>query len=178
MHEDALVGAQARVADGFGTFFRDGSYIAASSPEWDFEQDLFGALRLAPRAQVALLVPVIQSFRRGRDVHGAISDFGAGIGDVNLSGRYDFTLAGESNVVPGIAALAGFTVPTGRPPDASDAASHPLAADSTGIGAWQFNLGVAFEQTTGPWLFGVTGLYAKRTSRTVGPSSVSLAAQW
>jgi hypothetical protein len=107
-----------------------------------------------------------------------VSDFGGGIGDVNLSGRYDFVLAGESSVVPGIGALGGFTLPTGRAVDASDAASHPLAADATGIGAWQVNLGLALEQTAGPWLFGLTGLYAKRTSRTVGNRRVSLGAAW
>jgi hypothetical protein len=178
VHEDALVGAQVRAADLFGSFGSDGSYVGASSAEWDFEQDLFGAFRFAPRAQVALLVPAIQSYRRGKNSTGTLSDFGGGIGDVNLSGRYDFTLAGESKIVPGIAALAGLTFPTGRPPDESDAAAHPLAADATGIGAWQMNLGVALEQTTGPWLFGLTGLYAKRTTRTVGPVSVSLGAQW
>ncbi len=69
-------------------------------------------------------------------------------------------------------------MPTGRSPEASDGAAHPLVADATGIGAWQVNLGLALEQTAGPWLFGVTGLYAKRTSRTVGNATVSLGAQW
>jgi hypothetical protein len=178
VHEDALVGFQARTANVFGSFFPSGEYVRASATEWDLEQDLFAALRIARRGQVALLVPAIQTYRRARGIGGDVSDFGAGLGDINLSGRYDFTLAGESNVIPGIAALAGFTFPTGRPIDASDAGSHPLAADSTGIGAYQVNLGIAFEQTVGPWLFNVTGLYAKRTTRTVAASKVSLGAQW
>jgi hypothetical protein len=178
IHEDALVGLQGRAGDIFGSFARDGSYVGASATEWDFEEDLFGALRVAPRAQVALLMPVVETYRRGRGPAGDVSDAGAGIGDVNLSGRYDFVLAGESSAVPGIAALAGFTLPTGRPVESSDAAAHPLAADATGIGAWQVNLGLALEQTAGPLLFGVTALYAKRTPRTVGNTKVSLGAQW
>src|SRR5262245_52270935 len=59
VHEDALVGVQARTSDVFGSFFPDGTYVAApaGATEWDLEQDVFGAIRVAPRAQVALLVP-------------------------------------------------------------------------------------------------------------------------
>jgi hypothetical protein len=178
IHEDALAGVQARAADMFGSFKPDGTYVRASATEWDFEQDLFGAVRVARRAQVALLLPVIETYRRERGLGGDVSDFGGGVGDVNLSGRYDFVLAGESGVVPGIAALVGFTLPTGRAPDAGDAAAHPLVADATGIGAWQVNLGLALEQTAGPWLFGVTGLYARRSLRKIGDVSTSLGAQW
>jgi len=42
---------------------------------------------------------------------------GGGIGDVNLSLRYDFLVAGQSHIVPGIAALVGLTAPTGRSPN-------------------------------------------------------------
>jgi hypothetical protein len=178
LHEDALVGLQLRAADTFGSFSNDGRYVAASATEWDFEQDLFGALRVARHAQVAVLLPAVQTYRRARGVGGNVSDFGAGLGDVNLSGRYDFIPAGESDVVPGLAALAGVTIPTGRPPDSSDATEHPLAADATGIGAYQLNVGLALEQTTGPWLFGVTALVAKRTARSVAGTRISLGAQW
>ena len=174
VHEDALVGFQSRAADIFASFSKDADYVPASAAEWDFEQDLFGALRVARRAQVALLAPVVQTYRRAR----GISDFGGGLGDLNLSGRYDFTLAGESEVVPGVGALVGVTFPTGRPTESSDAANHPLAADATGTGAYQLNLGLALEQTVGPWLFGVTGLYSKRTPRTIGGTKVTLGAQW
>jgi hypothetical protein len=178
VNEDGLAGFQIRAADLFGSFSRDGKYVAASATEGDIEEDFFAGLRVARRAQVALLVPAIQTYRRARGIGGVISDFGGGLGDVNLSGRYDFVLSGESSVVPGIAALAGLTLPTGRPPESSDAERHPLAADATGIGAYQLNLGLSLEQTTGPWLFGVIGLYARRTTRTVGPAKISLGAQW
>jgi hypothetical protein len=131
---------------------------------------LFGALRIVPRGQLALLVPAVQTYRRTPDQ----SSFGGGVGDINLSGRYDFTLAGEAIYIPGIALLAGVTFPTG----ASIERANPLGTDATGVGAYQANLGVALEQTRGPWLFGVTGLVAKRSTRTVGPVTTSLAAQW
>jgi hypothetical protein len=173
IHEDALVGLLARTADAFGSFSSDGHYIAAPAhtTEWELEQDLFGALRVTPRGQLALLVPLIETYRKTPDQ----SSFGGGIGDVNLSGRYDFTLAGEARYIPGIAVLAGVTFPTGQSVESAD---DPLGTDATGIGAYQANLGVALEQTEGPWLFGVTGLVAKRSSRTVGPVTTSLAAQW
>jgi hypothetical protein len=139
--------------------------------EWEFEQDLFGALRVLPRGQLALLVPAIETYRRTPNQ----SSFGGGIGDINLSARYDFTLAGEARYIPGIAVLAGITFPTGKSIESAD---NPLGTDATGVGTYQANLGLAIEQTAGPWLFGITGLVAKRGSRTVGPVTTSLAAQW
>jgi hypothetical protein len=162
VHEDALVGLQARVANVFGSFDSHQTYRAApaDTTEWDFEQNLFGALRVVRRGQLALLVPAVQTYRNtGR------SEFGGGLGDVNFSGRYDFVLAGESLYIPGAAVLAGITFPTGT---SVEAAEQPLATDATGVGAFQGNLGLALEQTFGPWLFGLTGLVAKRTSRGAG----------
>jgi hypothetical protein len=40
------------------------------------------------------------------------------------------------------------------------------------------NAGLALEQTSGPWLIGLTGLYAKPTARTIGGIHVSLGSQW
>jgi len=171
LHESALVGALAKVGTITGHFKGDGEYVAspAGANELDFEQDLFGALRVADRAQVALLVPFVEVWRKTQGQ----SQTEGGVGDVNLSFRYDFTLAGESFVIPGVSALAGITFPTGKPPEEEG---------STGTGAYQFNLGLAIEQTFGPWLINATGVVAQRTARTVafGPSSIHqrLAPQW
>jgi hypothetical protein len=174
VHEDALVGLQVRLADTFGSFRGDGVYVRANATEQDAEQDLFGAWRVAPHAQLALLVPFVQTYRRAEGA----TDTGGGLGDVNLSGRYDFVLAGESGFIPGAAVLAGITLPTGRSIESSDAVDHPLASDATGIGAYQVNVGLALEQTSGPWLVGLSGLYSKPTARTVFGMKVSLASQW
>ena len=172
LHEDVLLGVQARAANLIGSFDNQRSY--ASSPsgtsEFDFEQDLFGAVRIFRRGQFALLVPVVETRRQTRGT----SEFGGGIGDVNASARYDFFLAGQSQYVPGVAVLAGLTMPSGRPPES---ASRPLATDSTGIGAFQGNIGLAAEQSYGHWLFNVTGLLSKRAARSVQGVSETLGTQ-
>jgi hypothetical protein len=173
IHEDAVVGLQFKVANAFGQYSATAKYAAAppKTTEWELEQALFGAIRFLPRGQAALYVPTVETYRRNPTE----SAFGGGLGDINLSARYDFVLAGEALYIPGIAVLAGVTFPTGKPIEASGGA---LGTAATGIGAFQGNLGLAFEQTFGPWLIGVSGIVAKRTTRTVETTTTSLAAQW
>lgn len=172
-HEAALAGVQLKAAALTGSYDDDRRFrgVASGTSEQDFEEALFGSVRFLRRAQVSLFAPLEETRRVTR----TITDFGGGIGDVNVGGRYDFTLAGADDVVPGIALLAGITLPTGTPPDA---AHRPLATDATGIGAFQGTLGLALEQTYGPWLINVSGLVSKRTSRTVEGLHTSLGTQW
>jgi hypothetical protein len=178
LHEIALVGTQWKAGDVLGSFDAGGHYTPSPSgaSELDLEQDAFGAVRVFGRGQVALLAPFVETRRTSQGE----SDFGGNIGDVNASLRYDFTLAGASTVIPGVAALAGLTIPTGTPPDAPSVG--PLAAGATGIGATQINAGAAVEQAFGPWLVTATGIVAQRTARTVGsvPNQVHerLGSQW
>jgi hypothetical protein len=160
-HEDALVGTQIKAASIIGSYDPRGHFIGSpgGDTEYDFEQDVFGALRLLRRGQAALLVPFVQTFRSTPQDG---SHLGGGIGDINLSARYDFVLAGESRYVPGIALLAGVTFPTGTP---VESATQPLAVDSTGVGAFQGNVGLGLEQTFGPWLVNATGIVAERAPR-------------
>jgi hypothetical protein len=174
MHEAALVGVQLRASDVTGSYDTGGHYVGSASgdSEFDLEQDLFGAIRFFRRAQAALLIPVVETRRQ----EGNLARFGGGIGDVNASARYDFVVAGESRYIPGVALLAGLTLPTGRSPESATAL---LAVDATGIGAWQVNGALAFEQTFGPWLVNATGMVAKRTERygqTLGTQVTLLAA--
>lgn len=178
LHEDALVGVQLKAATLTGSFDDGAHYrkLSAGSAELDFEESLMGAVRLGGRGQVSLFVPFEQTWRKAGDQ----SEFGKGLGDINVGGRYDFTLAGQSSIVPGIALLTGLTLPTGTAPEA---AHTPLATDATGIGAFQFNLGGAVEQTFGPWLINAAAFVALRTSRsidgvdtTLGPQLTTLAA--
>lgn len=175
LHEDALVGLQLRAAHVMGSFDARGRYASPSpgASEQDFEQDLIGAVRLpfAPRAQVAALVPLVETRRKTSSA----SDFGGGLGDLNVSARYDFFYAGQARYIPGVAVLAGLTLPTGRPPESG---SLPLAADVTGTGAYQINAGLAVEQTFGRWLVTAYGLVAKRTSRTIQGFESTLGTQW
>lgn len=172
-HEVALVGLQTKSSVVFGDFDAHGSWErnAAGSGEIDLEEDLFGAVRLFKRGQLALLVPTVETWRTTRSTG---ADFGGGIGDINASARADFVLAGESRYVPGIALLAGATLPSGKP---ADSATNTLATDATGIGAFQGNFGLALEQTFGPWLVNLTGLVALRAPRTVGAIDAALSPQ-
>jgi len=177
LHEEALVGLQLKAGDVLGSYDVAGRYVSQSdASELDLEQDLFAAARFLRRGQVAVLVPLVET----RRTSGSLTDFGGGVGDVNVSARYDFTLAGQSRFVPGFAALAGVTAPTGVPPDAPNLG--PLAAGATGIGAWQGTLGVAVEQVFGPWLVGTSAYLAQRSARTVGSGAAAvherLAPQW
>jgi hypothetical protein len=170
LHEDALVGTQLHAGLVFGSFDPQGHY-APTGPHFaedDYEEDFFGAVRVLRRGQVALLVPIVETYRS----ESGTNELGGGVGDINLSLRYDFILAGESKYVPGIAVLAGLTAPTGTPADAPNP-SKPLDTDTTGIGAWQGNAGLALEQTYGPWLFNLTELVAWRATRTANIGGIS-----
>lgn len=175
MHEDALAAVQLRASHVYGSFDSSSDYAgtATGNSEQGFEQSLIGAIRVpyVPRAQVALQCPFLQTRRQSRDA----TDFGGGLGDLNVAARYDLTLAGDSAVVPGIGILVGSTFPTGRPPDR---ASPPLVADATGIGAVQLTAGLALEQTYGPWLVSAYGFAAKRLPRTINGSESNLATEW
>ena len=175
IHEDALVGFDAKLTSVTGSFDTGSRYIPspAGDTELDLEQDLFGAVRFLRRGQAALLVPAVET-RRATPQLGAQG--GGGVGDVNASARWDFVLARESWIVPGIAVLAGVTAPSGKAPDA---ATPPLFSDATGIGAWQLQAALALEQTWGPWLANLTAIAAKRTEHggeTLGTQYTLLAA--
>src|SRR5579863_398098 len=95
-HEDALVGLDTKVATVIGSYaYPQRAFLPSppNTPEVDYEEDLFGAVRFLGRGQGALLVPLVQTYR-STPTTGA--HFGGGVGDVNLSARYDFLLAGES----------------------------------------------------------------------------------
>lgn len=172
LHDDAVVGLQARAADVFGSFDARGEFVPApaGAREWDFEQDLYAAVRVLPRGQLGLLVPFVETYRESR----GRSELGGGLGDLNVSARYDFVLAHESVFVPGIALLAGVTLPTGK---AVEDAEKSMATDATGLGAVQVNGGLALEQAFGPWLVGASGWLSHRAPRDVGGYRMSLAPQ-
>lgn len=178
LHEFALVGLQSKTATELGSFDATGQYAASpkGASELDLEQDLFAAVRVLDRAQIAFLVPIVETRRTSQ----GLTEFGGGVGDINLNLRYDFSVAGASRLVPGLAMLAGITFPTGRPADSPHL--RPLATDATGIGAFQGNLGIALEQVFGPWLVNLTGIAAVRSARTVTSADATvherLATQW
>lgn len=178
-HEKALVGAQLRLSSTHGTYPARGEFYAPP-PGRDarVESTIFGSVRFLPRAQVSLSVPFTVVRRRA----GATVEGRAAFGDVALIGRYDLVRAGESRI-PGIALLAGAQAPSGVP---SDRATGLLAADATGIGAWEASAGASVEQTYGGLVLHATVLAGLRTprdvlgvSQTLGPRALYvLAGGW
>ncbi|MEO9141730.1 MAG: hypothetical protein ABI332_05620 [Polyangiaceae bacterium] len=176
LHEDELVGVQAHASTATGAFDDKASFTGTPNgvSDYEFEEDAFAAARVFDRGQLALLVPFVETARRNPNE----SELGGGIGDVNLSVRYDLHLAGQSRWFPGIALLAGETFPTGTSPNR---AKHQLATDATGTGAFQGNGGLALEQTFGPVLVQAATILAVRApysangvNETLGPQLTTL----
>jgi hypothetical protein len=172
MHDEALIGAQLRVASVFGSYDASGAYVPAPAEtrEIDLEESVFGGVRLFGRGQFGALLPIVQTHRKS----GGHSETGGGFGDLNLSVRYDPLYAGEARYVPGIGLLFGVTLPTGTPAEAAD---KPMVTDATGLGAVQATGGVALEQAFGPWLLSLSALITLRAPRTVGGVELGLAPQ-
>lgn len=156
LHEEALVGVELKpsvpygAADGLGRFATN----ARGAGGFDFTQTLLSTVRLGESAQLTWALPFTQS---ARWVPG-LSEGGVGLGDVSVSARYDFLLAGESASKPGFALLGSLSTPTGLAPEQS---LQVLGTDAQGKGAWQVSLGASVEQRFGPFL--VMGLlYAQQ----------------
>ncbi len=175
LHETFLIGLQLRGATVFGSWDKAGRYAAAEpgAHEHDFEQDLFASVRFLRRGQIALLVPLVETMRLVP--RAPSSELGGGFGDANVSLRYDAIEARQFRYAPGVAVLAGATLPTGVAPEAAE---KPLATDATGIGAVQLHAAVALEKGFGPVLVSLTGLVAKRLPRSVGDVRETLGTQW
>jgi hypothetical protein len=160
LFEDYGVGMQTRVRSVMGSFDTGGSYVGsrAGDDEVDLGQDLFAAARFGS-FQAALKIPFVETGRRETGV----SAFGGGVGDVAANLRYDLTFAGDRPWWPGVALLAGLSVPTGRTVEDS---GDPTGA--TGIGSFEGNVGVAVEQVMRRTFVSLTGFVAQQTARTVG----------
>lgn len=165
LHEEALVGIDVRATKTIGSFADDARYRAAASTQVAFEEGVFGTLRLFEKGQLTLRLPFVETFHETR----TRSELGGGIGDVQLSARYDFLLAGESLRIPGIGVFGGIIAPTGRPIEKSKTI---LGTDATGTGAFQLSGGVGLEQTFGQVFIGLYSSASYRLPRTVRSSKV------
>lgn len=163
LHEDALVGVQLRPAVLAGSWDAGRAFVPspAGATELRLEELLVGSVRFLARGQATAAVPFLETYRR----LGGLGEVGGGFGDVVLSGRWDFVQAGESATVPGLAALVGVQLPTGRP---ADAARLPLGTDTTGAGSFQLSAGLAVEQSWAHWFATGTVLLTQATPRRVG----------
>lgn len=146
LHERGLVALQLQGGVGVGSLSRDGAWVQPpeGTQALQLQQSLIGTVRLFRRAQLSLTVPLVENLRRAGAL--AAAEQGAGLGDVSLSGRWDFIHPGESSRLPGIAVEVGTVLPTGR---ALEAARLPLGSDATGAGAVQALAGVSAEEVFG-----------------------------
>lgn len=160
LHEDWAAGVQLRARANPGSFDAGGAYHRSTGEEQVLEQDVALSLRLTESSQVGILLPLLETHRNAT----GIDDWGGGLGDLALSGRYDLLWPGEALLWPGISVVAGATFPTGTPPDA---ATHPLAADATGEGSYDVTGGVALQQAWDHLFAGLTGWVTHRFARTV-----------
>ena len=165
-YEDFAVGLQSRAQGSMGS----------QASEQTFEQQLLASVRFARAAQAGVVLRALSTHRNA----GGLDEWGGGLGDVTLTARYDFILPAELPRMPGLALLAGATLPTGTPPDG---ATRPLATDATGSGSFDASLGVSVERASGH-LYGMLALWGtQRAGRTVsapGAPSVtqSFALRW
>lgn len=170
MAESFLVGGLVRVLRPIGTFGSADSIESdrtwhraeAGTSDWDTALDLFATARFARKGQVTLVVPLVENWR----ATAAHSSHGGGLGDVRIAARWDFTRAGASKTIPGIAVLAGLTFPTGRAAD-DPAVDDVLRAKATGTGRYSGSIGVGLEQSFGPWLVLVQALVSRSLTRHV-----------
>jgi hypothetical protein len=158
-YEDAAVGLQVRVRAQLGSFGAGGEVTAARN-EQDFEQDLAASFRVARRAQAGLVLPFVET----RRIESGQPSLGSGLGDLALTGRYDFALASETLRWPGVALLAAVVFPTGK---AAGSGTNPAGTDATGTGTVSGSLGLALEKIQGPFYGALEGWVTLSGSRTV-----------
>jgi hypothetical protein len=160
--ESHAVGIQMRARSVMGAFRGSGSYAtsASGSRELAFEEDLFGALRFGSHFQVGLWAPFVQTSRAADGYSG----WGGGLGDVAANARLDIVNAGTRGHWPGVAIMAGLSVPTGTPLDEAD---DPLLTGGTGTGSFEGNFGLGIEEIVGNGFLSLSGWVSKRSARTV-----------
>lgn len=168
-YEATLTGIEARGAATYGSFDPGGRLRAAPGGTHDvaLEQNLFASARFLARGQGTVTVPFVQTLRGA----GGATSFGGGLGDVRLAARWDAVHAEDARPWPGVALLAGVSMPTGTPPER---ATNALATDATGLGTTQGWAGAAFEEVRGPWLAAVSGIVTVRADRTTSGVTTSL----
>lgn len=142
LHEEALVGLGFRAERTLGAFGDDATFRATEAEAFQFEQSLLGTLRVGQALQLGAVIPLVQSYARTTWEQG----FGGGLGDIQLHARYDFTFAGQSLRIPGIALFGGLGLPTGRPLEST---MHPLGVEATGTGRMRAWGGLGLEQSHG-----------------------------
>lgn len=157
-HETYGAGLQLRGRGVYGAFAADGGYAGTAGGDFETAQELFAAARPFERAQFAVLLPFIETRRQAA----GITEVGGGIGDVRAAAHVELTRAGEHAYVPGLALLAGVSLPTGTAPDQAEGV---LSAGATGTGAWEGSVGLELDQRFESAFVTVAGVVGQRAPR-------------
>lgn len=171
LHEELLVGLDLRAGRELGAYDARGRFTSSSGREVALEEGLFASLRVIERGQLAMRLPLLQTFREA----GPHREIGGGVGDLQLAGRWDFVGVGESMRWPGIAAVASASLPTGRAPEG---AQRLLGTDVTGLGALLFMGGLELEELWGPFLASASASIGGRAAREVRGAPIPSALLW
>lgn len=152
--EDFAVGLRTSLSPTLGAWDTDGKWAPYRSyDELEWRSELWGLVGIDRRWSVFARAPVVVLERSTA----ADSDFGGGIGDVSVGGRFEILMIGEYEELPALAMTLALTAPTGR---AVHEAETELAVDVTGRGAWVVAAGLSAEYTRLPWFlrldFGVS----------------------
>ncbi len=113
--------------------------------EAEWRSELWGQLRVAENGQVFARMPWVVGIR---EAEGLGRHTGAGLGDVQVGGRWDVLPLGEIRGWPAVALTLAASLPTSRP---AELATDELGADATGRGGAALSAGLQVEKAKMPW---------------------------
>lgn len=145
--ERASLGTNTSWAHSTGRWDQDGRFAAFPQGyrEAEWRSELWGQLRVAENWQLFARAPWVVGIR---EAEGLGRHTGAGLGDVQLGGRWDVLPLGEIRGWPAVALTALVALPTSRP---AELATDELGADATGRGGATVGAGVQIEKARMPW---------------------------
>jgi len=142
--EAFAVGIRSTLLKGLGywdTQSRWQDYSGYSELEW--RSELWTIIGLSRRGSVQLRLP----FSLNSRTSGSSTEWGMGISDLQLGGRYEILSIGEYRYLPAIAVQLNVTIPTGR---GTHQAKNMLGTDVTGRGFWAIGAGLTLEKAFSP----------------------------
>lgn len=172
--EDAAVTLTTRLQSTLGSFDDAGRWVRdpATDADRELRADLSVIVKPMPSLQLGASAPFLSTWRKTADLDGR----GAGVGDVNVFGRWDFVPVGGRGAWPGIAATLSVGLPTGR---SADHAADALGADATGLGVFEVRPGIAIEKAWWRgWFVVFATSVALRTPHDSRGGTVQLGPRW
>ena len=157
-----------------GSWSDDGAFrgLPDATEDRELRIDASWAVRVAPRAELSVTVPVLFTWR---EASGTASS-GGGVGDVTATARYAIVPPEGDGSLPGFALTFAAITPFGR---SAYRAGDPLDAEATGTGGFELAPGLVVEKTwwTG-WFALVAASVGFHGPVREGPVEVRRAPRW